>query len=94
MTAAVMERERFEADQDAALCEQLVSDFGAIRGRVLPDGSIALIGDLLFTRAIYLGVSRTGWANRFCFEDRRLAMLRFDELGSETDEPLGYVARR
>lgn len=62
--------------------------------KMLEDGSIAAIGDLLFTRAIYLGCDLYGWASRFCFEDRKLADVRFAQLKSEDDEPQGYVARR
>jgi hypothetical protein len=67
---------------------------GYLKVRVLPDGSIAALGDLLFTRAIYLGCDRDGWARRFCFEDRKLAVTRFNELQTEDDEPVGYTARR
>lgn len=62
--------------------------------RVLPDGSIAAIGDLLFTRAIHLGCHWDGWTRRFCFEDRALATQRFHELTSEDDTPEGFTARR
>lgn len=62
--------------------------------KVLADGSIAAIGDLLFTRAIYLGCNDTGWSSRFCFENRALADQRFGELASEDDVPEGYTARR
>lgn len=62
--------------------------------RVLPDGSVAALLELMFTRAICLGCTEYGWARRFCFEDRALASRRFAELQSEDDEPAGYVARR
>ena len=76
--------------------EQIVEELsqGYLAVRVLPDGSIACLGDLLFTRAIYLGCDRDGWARRFCFEDRALASKRFYELQSEDDEPKGFIARR
>ena len=76
--------------------EQIVEELsqGYLAVRVLPDGSIACLGDLLFTRAIYLGCDRDGWAHRFCFEDRALASKRFYELQSEDDEPAGFIARR
>ncbi len=62
--------------------------------RVLPDGSVAALGDLLFTRAIHLGCDQWGYARRFCFADRSLADKRFGELSTEDDEPAGYTARR
>jgi hypothetical protein len=60
----------------------------------LPDGSIAALGELMFTRAIYLGCHHYGWQKRFCFSDRSLANKRFAELQSEDDEPQGYIAKR
>ncbi len=62
--------------------------------RALPDNTVACTFNLMFTRAIILGVSEYGFRRRFCFEDRDLAMQRFLELSSETDEPAGYIARR
>ena len=62
--------------------------------RVLPDGSIAALGDLFFTRAIMLGCTREGYAKRYCFESRYLASKRFAALQSEDDVPAGYVASR
>lgn len=75
------------------LCQSL-KDQGHLDARVLPDGSVAGLIDLLFTRAIILGCCATGWTRRFCFEDRALATQRFKELCSEDDEPTGYIARR
>lgn len=74
------------------IAQQIEQDY--IATRVLPDGSVAALGDLLFTRAIYLGCNQWGFASRFCFEDRELATRRFNELVSEDDEPQGYIARR
>lgn len=62
--------------------------------RVLTDGSVAALQELLFTRAIVLGCEREGWANRFCFADRALADQRFAEVQSEDDVPAGHVATR
>lgn len=62
--------------------------------RRLADGSIAALGDLLFTRAIYLGCNLWGWDRRFCFENRQRADEEFARLASEDDEPTGWTARR
>lgn len=67
---------------------------GYRQARILPDGSVAATLDLLFTRAICLGLHEHGWTRRFCFKDRALADQRFAELTSEDDEPAGFVARR
>jgi len=86
-------REELERQQALALCA-LASSMGFLEGRVLPDGSVAMLGELMFTRAIYLGVTEGGWDFRFCFSDRGLAKERFDQLSSASDEPAGFVARR
>lgn len=65
-----------------------------IRTKVLSDGSVAALGDLLFTRAIYLGCNEWGFSRRFCFENRELASEQFEELLTEDDVPLGFIARR
>lgn len=66
----------------------------ALAVRVLPDGSVAMLHDLLFTRAIHLGCTAWGWSSRFCFEDPDRASALFAELQTEDDEPVGCVARR
>jgi hypothetical protein len=62
--------------------------------RVLEDGSIAAIGNLLYTRAIYMDCNMTGFGRRFCFADRALADTEFARLKTEDDEPVGWIARR
>jgi hypothetical protein len=62
--------------------------------RILPDGSVAAVGNLLTTRALFLGCNAWGWERRFCFADRELALIRFSELQSENDIPEGFIASR
>lgn len=81
-----------ESEQVAAIVRELNPD--AIEVRVLPDGSVALLRELLFTRAICLGCTTWGWASRFCYEDRERASRVFQELQTENDVPTGWVARR
>jgi hypothetical protein len=64
------------------------------RVRILPDGSIAGISNLIFTRAIFLSLSLYGYERRFCFEDKEKAEVEFENLQSEEDVPTGWVARR
>ena len=66
----------------------------SFRPRVLPDGTVAVIYDLLTTRSICLGVDFDSWTRRFCFKNRLLAEIEFEKLESENDIPTGYVARR
>jgi hypothetical protein len=81
------------ASESQRLCDEIAS-LGYTEARVLPDGSIAMIGDLLTTTAVYLGGTACGWERRYCFADSDLARLRFLELQSEDDEPQGWIARR
>ena len=62
--------------------------------KLLPDGSVAAIGRLIFTTAVYLGCTVEGWERRFCFEDTAKAISEYGRLESEDDELVGWVARR
>lgn len=60
----------------------------------LRDGTIIGMGELMFTRAIYVDMDLNGWGKRFCFEDKDLAVEEYMKLRTGDDEPTGYVARR
>jgi hypothetical protein len=62
--------------------------------RVLDDGSIAAVGRLVTTTAVYLGMNRYGWERRYCYTDLIQALEVLYALKSEDDEPEGWVARR
>jgi len=77
------------------IAKSIKDENGYLDARVLPDGSIALLVELAFTRAICLGADEVcPYTQRFCFKDRELATQRFAELQSEDDIPAGYIARR
>lgn len=79
---------------DAELLAQ-IKEFGDYRDvRLLDDGSIIAIGELMFTRAIYMDVTQDGWGRRFCFQDKQLADKEFHRLSNEDMEPSGWIARR
>lgn len=78
-------------EQLAKRIEQL-GDYEKVR--VLPDDSVAALGKLTYTTAIYLGCTSYGYAQRFCFKDRGHALVQFLLLDSEDDEPEGFIARR
>ena len=80
--------------QSAQELAEMATCMGYSRARVLPDGSVAAVSDLAFTRAIYLGLHADGWARRYCFANYKLADQRFAELQSEDDVPAGHVAAR
>lgn len=82
-------------NRDAEQLARHINSMGAyLDVRVLPDGSVAAVGDLLTTRAIFLGCNAWGYERRFCFADRQLALQRFAELQSEDDMPAGFIASR
>lgn len=60
----------------------------------LRDGTIIGLGDLMFTRAIYIDMDLNGWGKRFCFENKDLAVEEYAKLQTGDDEPTGWVARR
>jgi hypothetical protein len=68
---------------------------GAYRDvRMLDDGTIVGIGELMFTRAIYMDMNLNGWGRRFCFDDRPLADEQYQQIVSGDQEPTGWIARR
>lgn len=78
--------------QADALIEQLSKEY--LQVKQLDDGCIIALGDLLFTRAIYMDCDRYGYGKRFCFEDKERAVEEFFKLSSGEQEPEGYIARR
>jgi hypothetical protein len=84
--------EDFTRGRAEQLADYLRSQYDQVR--VLPDGSVAALGGLMFTTAIFTACNSWGFERRFCFEDRGLALQRFAELQHCDDEPQGYIARR
>lgn len=62
--------------------------------RELPDGTVAGMIRLMFTKAIVLGLDKTGWEYRYCYEDAGRANHEFAKIKSVDDVPAGWVARR
>jgi hypothetical protein len=72
-----------------------IKEYGGYREvRLLEDGSVLAIGDLIFTRAIYMDADENGWGRRFCFENKALADAEFARLANGDQEPTGWIARR
>lgn len=65
-----------------------------LRWRQLADGTYIAVGELMFTRALFVGVNPWSFERRYCFADRHLADEQFDLLQSGEDEPQGWIARR
>jgi hypothetical protein len=79
MTRKTSIEDRNAADAQALAAWLRTQRYLAVR--VLPDGSVAALVDLLFTRGIVLGCHWDGWTSRFCFEERELADRRFSDRG-------------
>ena len=62
--------------------------------RALDDGTIVGMGNLMFTKAIYMDLNLYGWGRRFCVQDRALADAEFKKLQTGEEEPVGWIARR
>lgn len=61
--------------------------------RELEDGSIAGLGELFDTRAIYTNMNNGGYESRYCFSDREKANEEFWKLKDMNSEPAGYTAK-
>lgn len=62
--------------------------------KTLQDGTVVGLGELVFTRAIYLDMDLNGWGRRFCYSDEILATVEYAKLVDGDTEPQGYIARR
>lgn len=62
--------------------------------RALEDGTIIGLGPLLFTIALYVDLSLTGWTRRYCYSSALSAAYAFDSLRSADCVPEGWIAER
>lgn len=76
------------------LDQQILKYGGYQQVRELDDGTLAGIGKLIFTTAIYLDLEPLGYSRRFCFDDPVLAQAQFGALVNSDTEPTGWIARR
>lgn len=79
-------------DSPETIVELLKNDYQNIR--ILDDGTVVGTVELMFTRAIVIGLNRFSFDKRFCFESRSLALVELAKLKTGEDEPDGYIARR
>lgn len=86
--------ERMRMGEDETLRQRIQQLGNYLVVDFLRDGTIIGLGDLMFTRAIYIDLDLYGWGKRFCFEDRDLAVEEYMKLKTGDDEPTGWVARR
>ncbi len=66
-----------------------------LEAKQLQDGSWAVRAQLLFTRAIMLGVTEdTPYETRYCYDCYLTCQNEFDNLKSKGDVPQGWIAKR
>lgn len=59
------------------------------------DGELVALGPFLYTVGIMVGMDETGYKHRFCYPNEDAAMLAFLAwIGSDDEEPLGYIKRK
>lgn len=76
------------------LLDRIKDVSGCLQIRQLDDGVVVGIGLLLYTTALYVGLSLDSWQKRYCYDDHRLALAEYQRLRSGEDEPSGWIARR
>lgn len=62
--------------------------------RRLENGVCIGIGELIFTSAVYYGLSYYGWKKRWCFSTLSEAIESISEWDGEGDPPGCWVAKR
>ncbi|MBD9674919.1 hypothetical protein IB275_30360 [Pseudomonas sp. PDM21] len=66
-----------------------------IRWKQLDDGTYVALTDLMFTRALCIGVdAMSPYERRFCFSDKAKADEAFEQITAPDFEPDGWTARR
>lgn len=76
------------------LLDQISKISGCHHVRQLEDGTVVGVGQLLYTTALYVGLTIDTWHHRFCFDDPALALSELQRLRTAQDEPIGWIARR
>mgnify|MGYP000455659275 CR=1 FL=1 len=72
---------------------QLLQDYRQIDIRVLADGEIMAVVPMLFTWAVLLGVSKTGFDTRICYATQAEALACMAQMQHIDTPPLpGYKA--
>lgn len=83
-----------DESQSAELLKHLRED-GYRQLRVLEDGTVVGVGALMFTTALYIGLTGISWERRYCYPSITLALDALMALKTGDDFPLeGYVAKR
>ncbi len=59
------------------------------------DGELVALGPFLFTVGIIVGMDESGYKHRFCYHNENEAMIAFLAwIGSDDDEPIGYITKK
>ncbi|WP_223518433.1 hypothetical protein [Pseudomonas sp. BF-R-21] len=62
--------------------------------RQLDDGTYVALGRLMFTTALFIGVVRSQYKRRYCFNSAVDAHAEYLWMTTGDDEPTGWIARR
>jgi hypothetical protein len=62
--------------------------------RKLDDDTWVCLGKMLYTTAILVDVMETGYAFRYCFEDRAKAVEELSKMETIDSVPEGYIVRK
>lgn len=76
---------------DDSLTREELIDCGYLDARQLASGVWIAIGDSIYTRDLYLGMDKTGWRQKWMYEDSRAADQDFAAWDGEGDPPGPWV---
>jgi hypothetical protein len=62
--------------------------------RLLDDGTIVGTGKLMYTTALYVGITDTGYERRYCYKDISALKNSLQSIKTIDDEPNGWIAKR
>lgn len=74
--------------------ENLKADGDYQNLRMLDDGTIVGTGKLMYTTALYVGITDTGFERRYCYKDLAALKTSLQSLKTIDDEPQGWIAKR
>lgn len=71
-----------------------VLQLGYDDARQLPDGTWIARGPLLYTEAIFIGITEFSWDKRYCYDDEAKLSKDFDAMQSKDEKLVGWIAQR
>lgn len=62
--------------------------------RQLQDGTWCCLARMMFTTALVVGVTESGYSHRYCYDSVHVALAELLKLTAATYEPTGYIVRK